>query len=204
MRILHNYLIFELGWLFPFSLLNDCNYNALIEMTGDLILSPQKFHSQSQSSIFKILRRTIVTIRWLLRAQFASRGLNHPSHQQSDRMVMAVSSLKKTVFTSALIVCLGLPLAASAQSGIASVYGYGRTANGEHVSPGALTAAHRTLPFGTMVRVTNKSTGRSVVVRINDRGPFVRGRIIDLTPAAARALGFSGLANVEVDVVSRS
>jgi rare lipoprotein A len=54
------------------------------------------------------------------------------------------------------------------------------------------------------VRVTNKSTGRSVVVRINDRGPFVHGRIIDLTPAAARALGFSGLANVDVDVVGHS
>jgi rare lipoprotein A len=172
-------------------------------MTGDSHFVAAKI-SFFVSVDFRILRRTIVTIRWPLRAQFPSRGLNHPSHQQSDRMVMAVSSLKKTVFTSALIVCLGLPLAASAQSGIASVYGYGRTANGEHVSPSALTAAHRTLPFGTMVRVTNKSTGRSVVVRINDRGPFVRGRIIDLTPAAARALGFSGLANVEVDVVSRS
>ncbi len=120
---------------------------------------------------------------------------------------MAVSSLKKTVFASALFtVIVGLPLAASAQSGLASIYGYsgGRTASGEHASPGALTAAHRTLPFGTMVRVTNRSSGRSVVVRINDRGPFVRGRIIDLTPAAARALGFSGLANVEVDVVGRS
>jgi rare lipoprotein A len=152
-----------------------------------------------------MVRRTIVTFRWPKRAQFASRGRNHPSHQQSDRMVMAVSSLKKSLFASALIACVvGLPLAASAQSGIASVYGYGRTASGEHVSPGALTAAHRTLPFGTMVRVTNRSSGRSVVVRINDRGPFVRGRIIDLTPAAARALGFSGLANVEVNVVGRS
>src|ERR1700745_2677459 len=119
-------------------------------------------------------------------------------------MVMAVSSLKKTVFTSALIICVTLPLAASAQSGIASVYGYGRTANGEHVSSGALTPAHRTLPFGTMVRVTNKGTGRSVVVRINDRGPFVRGRIIDLTPAGARALGFSGLAPVALSGMSRS
>jgi rare lipoprotein A len=122
-------------------------------------------------------------------------------------MVMAVSSLKKTLFASALIGGLvGVPLTALAQSGIASVYAYdgGRTASGERASPGALTAAHRTLPFGTMVRVTNRSSGRSVVVRINDRGPFVRGRIIDLTPAAARALGFSGLANVEVDVVSRS
>jgi rare lipoprotein A len=122
-------------------------------------------------------------------------------------MVMAISSLKKTVFASALIACVaGVPLTALAQSGIASVYAYdgGRTASGERASPGALTAAHRTLPFGTMVRVTNRSSGRSVVVRINDRGPFVRGRIIDLTPAAARALGFSGLANVEVDVVGRS
>jgi rare lipoprotein A len=122
-------------------------------------------------------------------------------------MVMAVSSLKKALFASALIGGLvGVPLTALAQSGIASVYAYdgGRTASGERASPGALTAAHRTLPFGTMVRVTNRSSGRSVVVRINDRGPFVHGRIIDLTPAAARALGFSGLANVEVDVVSRS
>jgi rare lipoprotein A len=122
-------------------------------------------------------------------------------------MVMAVSSLKKTLFVLVLVACVvALPLTASAQSGIASVYAYegGRTASGERASPGALTAAHRTLPFGTMVRVTNRSSGRSVVVRINDRGPFVRGRIIDLTPAAARALGFSGLANVEVDVVDRS
>ena len=97
-----------------------------------------------------------------------------------------------------------MPIAASAQSGIASIYSGGRTANGERASAGGLTAAHKSLPFGTLVRVTNKSSGRSVVVRINDRGPFVRGRIIDVTPAAARALGFSGLANVTVDVVGRS
>jgi rare lipoprotein A len=122
-------------------------------------------------------------------------------------MVMAIASLKKTLFASALIgVVVGAPLVASAQSGIASIYAYSgsRTASGEHMSPGGLTAAHRTLPFGTMVRVTNQSSGRSVVVRINDRGPFVRGRIIDLSPAAARALGFSGLANVSVDVVGSS
>ena len=92
--------------------------------------------------------------------------------------------------------------------GVASWYGQefaGRTtANGEIFDPMLFTAAHRTLPFGTMVRVTNRNSGRSVVVRINDRGPFVRGRIIDLTPAAARALGFSGLATVSVDVVGRS
>jgi rare lipoprotein A len=94
----------------------------------------------------------------------------------------------------------------SGQSGIASVYAYSgeRTANGQHASPSGLTAAHRSLPFGTMVRVTNRHNGRSVVVRINDRGPFVHGRVIDLTPAGAHALGFSGLAPVTLAVVGRS
>jgi rare lipoprotein A len=100
------------------------------------------------------------------------------------------------------IVALALGLAISparAESGIASVYSYGQqTADGEHFDPRAMTAAHRTLPFGTLVRVTTDA-GRSILVRINDRGPFVRGRIIDLTPAAARALGFSGLARVTVE-----
>jgi len=120
---------------------------------------------------------------------------------------MAINSLRTTLFASALVIgVIAIPLAASAQSGIASVYGYpgGRTANGERMSVGALTAAHRTLPFGTMVRVTNEHNGRSVVVRINDRGPFVSGRVIDLTPAGAHALGFSGLTEVTLDVVGRS
>jgi rare lipoprotein A len=64
------------------------------------------------------------------------------------------------------------------------------------MNPGALTAAHRTLPFGSQVRVTNQKNGRSVTVRITDRGPFVRGRVIDLSPAAARAIGVAGLAPV--------
>jgi rare lipoprotein A len=120
---------------------------------------------------------------------------------------MAVNSLKGTLFAFALAFSVvAIPVAASAQSGIASVYGYegGKTASGERMSNGALTAAHRSLPFGTLVRVTNEHTGRSVVVRINDRGPFVSGRVIDLSPAAASALGFSGLANVTLDVVGRS
>src|SRR6266446_8573021 len=93
---------------------------------------------------------------------------------------------------------------AVAQSGIASVYSYktGRTASGEHAHPSGLTAAHRSLPFGTQVRVTNRRNGHAVVVRINDRGPFVRGRVIDVTAAAAHALGFSGLAPVDVAVVN--
>ena len=120
---------------------------------------------------------------------------------------MAWHSPGRLVFALAFIgTTLAFTFSASAQSGVASVYAYagGRTASGERVSPGAMTAAHKTLPFGTMVRVTNNHTGRSAVVRINDRGPFVRGRIIDLTPAAARAVGVDGLANVTVDVIGRS
>ncbi|HLN39734.1 MAG TPA: septal ring lytic transglycosylase RlpA family protein [Xanthobacteraceae bacterium] len=118
---------------------------------------------------------------------------------------MAGNSLTKLFVLSSLVVStIAAPTIASAQSGIASVYSGGRTANGEVAAASGLTAAHRSLPFGTMVRVTNTSTGQSVVVRINDRGPFVNGRIIDLTPAAAHAIGFSGLASVTVDVVGRS
>jgi rare lipoprotein A len=115
---------------------------------------------------------------------------------------MAVNSLTKLVFACALLSSTAvLPITALAQEGVASVYSGERTANGEYASASGLTAAHRTLPFGTRVRVTNHQTGRSVVVRINDRGPFVAGRIIDLTPAGARALGMDGLAHVSVEVV---
>ena len=92
--------------------------------------------------------------------------------------------------------------AAADRGGVASVYSTesgGKTASGQKLNPQALTAAHRTLPFGSKVKVTNKHNGHSVVVTINDRGPFVRGRVIDVTPAAARVLGFSGLAQVTVD-----
>lgn len=89
-------------------------------------------------------------------------------------------------------------------TGMASYYGYGgRTANGERHSAQARTAAHRSLPFNTKVRVTNRANGRSVVVRINDRGPFVKGRIIDVSTAVAEELGFRkrGVAKVEIAVV---
>lgn len=73
-----------------------------------------------------------------------------------------------------------------------------KTASGEIFNQNALTAAHRTLPFGTMVRVTNKRNGKSVVVRINDRGPFIAGRVIDLSRAAAFAIGIRGLGTVSI------
>jgi rare lipoprotein A len=83
-------------------------------------------------------------------------------------------------------------------SGVASVYSDQHTASGETMHSGDMTAAHRTLPFGTKVTVVNHNNGRSAVVRINDRGPFVRGRVMDLSPAAARVLGIDGLASVSL------
>ncbi len=92
--------------------------------------------------------------------------------------------------------------------GTASYYGRelagNRTANGERFDPGQLTAAHRTLPFGSLVRVTNMANGDSVVVRINDRGPFHRGRVIDVSHAAAREIGMhrSGTARVKLALLA--
>jgi peptidoglycan lytic transglycosylase len=90
---------------------------------------------------------------------------------------------------------------AASESGIASIYAGGMTASGEQTRIGGMTAAHRSIPFGTKVRVTNRANGKSAVVRINDRGPFFGGRIIDLMPATAKALGFSGLTPVTLVVV---
>lgn len=96
---------------------------------------------------------------------------------------------------------------AAQRSGVASFYGKrfdGRaTANGERFDMWALTAAHRTLPFGTRVKVTNRKNGRSVVVRINDRGPFIGGRIIDLSRGAAARLGMidDGIVSVTLDIL---
>lgn len=96
----------------------------------------------------------------------------------------------------------------SAQTGMASWYGgrwIGRkTANGERYQHDDLTAAHRTLPFGTFVRVTNLRNKKSTVVRINNRGPYTKGRIIDLSKRAATSLGFiqSGVARVQLEVLS--
>ena len=98
---------------------------------------------------------------------------------------------------------------ASSFGGKASWYGpgfHGRlTANGERYNQNAMTAAHRNLKFGTKVKVTNLNNGRSVIVRINDRGPFIKGRVIDLSAAAARSLNMihSGVAPVEVTVLGR-
>ena len=113
-----------------------------------------------------------------------------------------ISGVFSLLLLAILTACSTMPGAAKGpgvhtiQTGYASFYGpewHGRqTASGERLNIHAMTAAHKSLPFGTRVRVTLLSTGKSVVVRINDRGPFVRGRIIDLTDDAARKIGLDG------------
>jgi rare lipoprotein A len=115
-----------------------------------------------------------------------------------------MSKMRANIFTVGLIGAAALlPLNAvmAGQVGSASWYALNsRTASGEQMDPSAMTAAHPSLPFGTKVLVENLSNGHSVVVRINDRGPFVHGRIIDVSKAAASSLGMlgSGTANVRV------
>ncbi|MSP37397.1 MAG: septal ring lytic transglycosylase RlpA family protein [Deltaproteobacteria bacterium] len=98
------------------------------------------------------------------------------------------------------------PAAAGLASYYHSAFHGRRTANGETFNQNALTAAHRTLPFGTLVRVINLRNQRSVIVRVNDRGPVQKSRVIDVTPKAARELGFfgSGMAQVKLEVVAPS
>ena len=100
---------------------------------------------------------------------------------------------------AAVLLVLGLK-PVHAENGIAAFYGGGRTASGEVSGPNGLTAAHRTLPFGTKVLVTNVRNGRTVLVRINDRGPYGRGRIIDLSRAAARELDMIRFGTTRVSV----
>jgi len=117
------------------------------------------------------------------------------------RSATAILTLAATLFAGGVFESAN----ATASRGLASFYGYrAKTANGEMMNPQAMTAAHPSLPFGTHVRVTDVNTHRTVVVRINDRGPFVQGRIIDLSTAAAEVLGIvdRGVAMVEVEVVS--
>ena len=103
--------------------------------------------------------------------------------------------------TLAVFVLLCASPAARSESGRAAYYRGGHTASGEWSGAHELTAAHRTMPFGTKVLVTNVGNGRSVIVRINDRGPFGRGRIIDVSTTAARQLGMiaSGTAMVRLE-----
>ena len=109
------------------------------------------------------------------------------------------------VLSACALVLVAMAPANASETGQASWYKMGfKTASGERFKPNGLTAAHRTLPFGTRVRVKNLRNGKSVVVRINDRGPFIKSRIIDVSKGAAQRIGLirAGVTKVSVQVVN--
>ena len=121
--------------------------------------------------------------------------------------------MKRAILAAFLVALALVPMfgasdaKAYSQTGIASYYWQGKvTANGERYRPDGISAAHKTLPFGTRVKVTHLGSGRSIVVRINDRGPFIKGRIIDLSRGAAGVLGIkgSGVARVKIEVIGKA
>jgi rare lipoprotein A len=123
-------------------------------------------------------------------------------HRQQGKVVM---KKVKRIYAAVLLAAVSLIgcQQAFAECGIASTYSSGtQTANGERYNHMGVSAAHKTLPFGSRVVVRNQRTGRSITVRINDRGPFIAGRIIDLSTGAKNALGMDGLAPVCLEVVS--
>ena len=115
---------------------------------------------------------------------------------------------RRSIFAAATIaaLCAFAPQSANAKSSCGGASWYAltsKTASGERMNPAKLTAAHKTLPFGTKVKVTNSRSGKSVVVRINDRGPFIRGRVLDLSKAAAQNIGMvrAGHAKVCYEII---
>lgn len=115
---------------------------------------------------------------------------------------MSPKAYALAVLAALALLTIALVQSVRAETGIGSVYWEGRyVASGARFYPDAVSCAHKTLPLGTTVRVTDLGTGRSISCVINDRGPFVRGRIVDLSRGAARALGMDGLARVRVEVV---
>ena len=135
-------------------------------------------------------------------AQAAPQRRTSVAHQR-----VAAASTKHTPFAGKPVA--GKPVAVRPAAptdgsvGIASFYKYeSKTASGEQFNPSELTAAHRTLPFGTRLRVTNVATGQSVTVRINDRGPFIAGRVVDVSRSAAEVLGMidRGITKVKLEV----
>jgi len=131
----------------------------------------------------------------------ASLAASRSASPEIDRTHTAVITKKHSPFANSKEVAQEVR---DTSYGIASFYAdSSETASGEKVNSGELTAAHRTLPFGTRLRVTDVATGRSVTVRVNDRGPFVPGRIVDVSSSAAETLGIvgRGVAKVKLDVI---
>jgi rare lipoprotein A len=157
--------------------------------------------------------------RYLRRRQAASRHDVEPTDTPVKRLLLSTGALALLALLAPVhaqrpggdaarverIAPGGARAARAVEQGVASYYARSlhgrRTASGERYDHGALTAAHRSLPFGTLVRVEHERTGSAVIVRINDRGPFVRGRTLDLSGAAARRIGMGGTARVRYEIL---
>jgi rare lipoprotein A len=181
---------------------------SLLGPDEDLI-SPVRFRRALQLSAAAL---TAATLAGCAQSSFVSeRPERLTTNQQASPQPRKTSSLATRPHVAA-VKKRHTPIAANkkpagtlpASVGVASFYTEGEvTANGEKFDTHELTAAHRTLPFGTRLRVTNVETGQSVTVRINDRGPFIAGRVVDVSYAAAETLGITdkGITKVKLDVV---
>jgi len=171
---------------------------VIVELNKNCFLSDTTNNSKEDAAqVSKRLRRLLGNIYDVVEEP-------EPTTKINKKTVIVPKTNKKTV----IVPNTGkkTPTVKMTKRGIASWYGPGfhgeLTANGERYNSNDYTAAHKTFPFGTKVRVTNLSNGHSVIVRINDRGPFIRGREIDLSAQAARVLNIDGLAQVKIEVIS--
>lgn len=140
----------------------------------------------------------VITLALLLSVALLPTAVEAKQKHSLAKVVKKVKSVKTKLQTK------HSSIPTSKMTGIASFYGYESgptTASGEHFNPKKLTAAHRTLPFGTKIRVTNMTNNKSVVVVVNDRGPFIRNRILDLSKAAAKFIGLNGVGKVSITIV---
>ena len=149
-----------------------------------------------------------VCAKRMMKGAHAKPAKHHHAHAKSSKSKHHAKTSHRKPYKVARKKSFKAASSGGGQSGVASWYGgkfHGRkTASGERYNQNALTAAHRSLPFGTRVRVTNTSNGNTVIVRINDRGPFVGGRVIDLSRAAASSIGINGLGHVKIAVLGRN
>ena len=143
-------------------------------------------------------RRQPIAVPGALQASSDLRGTLRLRKSYSSGRDLGSETMIRPILVAMALACTST--SASSEACIASHYGYsgGKTASCERMNPSAMTAAHRTRSFGSHVTVTSHASGRSVTVRINDRGPFVKGRCIDLSTEAAGALGMAGLQKVSL------
>src|SRR5258706_3349083 len=200
----------SVGWGYNMSAISSCARTSCIDLKANRIhLDAPLVSAVGVRNIIQLLAVALGAASLAACAQssvvtqkselLAARRQASPEHNRTTLIARRVAVAKKhTPFAK------NAAETQVASHGLASFYTEGtQTASGERFDTNELTAAHRTLPFGTRLRVTNVATGRSVTVRVNDRGPFIPGRVVDVSHSAAETLGMvgGGIAKVQLDVV---